>query len=85
LRELSIQRFEAVGKRQIGTQKKVLVLRKAAKGGRSLSRDYWNVEIVGADDFISQWSGQEVDVKILKYDHSNKNRLEGHLIGEILT
>jgi threonylcarbamoyladenosine tRNA methylthiotransferase MtaB len=85
LRELSIHRFETSGREQVGTQKKVLVLKNAAKGGHSLSRDYWNVEILGADDFISHWSGQEVDVKILKYDHSNKNRMEGHLVGEILT
>ncbi len=85
LRELSLHRFETQGKEQVGTQKKVLVLKNGAKGGHSLSRDYWNVEILGADDFISHWSGQEVMVKILKYDHTSKNRMEGHLVGEILT
>ncbi|MGZ3745015.1 MAG: MiaB/RimO family radical SAM methylthiotransferase, partial [Pseudobdellovibrionaceae bacterium] len=85
LRELSIQRFETLGKEQVGTRKKVLVLKNIAKGGHSLSRDYWNVEILGANEFLSHWAGQEVDVKILKYDHSNKNRMEGHLMGEILT
>lgn len=85
LRELSLHRYESQGRAQAGSQKKVLVLRNAAKGGHSLSRDYWPVEILGAEDFLAHWSGQEVDVKILKYDHSNKNRMEGHLIGEILS
>ncbi|WP_413287458.1 tRNA (N(6)-L-threonylcarbamoyladenosine(37)-C(2))-methylthiotransferase MtaB [Bdellovibrio sp. HCB337] len=85
LRELSIHRYETLAKAQVGDNKKVLVLKNAAKGGHSLSRDYWPVEIIGAEEFISHWTGQEVDVKILKYDHSNKNRMEGHLIGEILT
>lgn len=85
LRELSLHRYESVAKNQVGTSKKVLVLKNAAKGGHSLSRDYWPVEISGAEEFISHWAGQEVDVRVLKYDHSNKNRMEGHLIGEILT
>lgn len=85
LRELSLHRYESQGKLQLGSLKKVLVLKNAAKGGHSLSRDYWPVEILGAEEFLTHWVGQEVDVKILKYDHSNKNRMEGHLIGEILT
>jgi threonylcarbamoyladenosine tRNA methylthiotransferase MtaB len=85
LRELSLHRFETLGRAQEGTHKKVLVLKNTAKGGHSLSRDYWNVEILGANEFLTHWAGQEVDVKILKYDHSNKNHMEGHLIGEILT
>lgn len=85
LRELSLHRFESLGKAQVGEQKKVLVLKNAAKGGQSLSRDYWPVQILGSEEIISNWAGQEVDVKIVKYDHSNKNRMEGHLIGELLT
>jgi threonylcarbamoyladenosine tRNA methylthiotransferase MtaB len=85
LRELSLNRFAEMANAQVGTSKKVLVLKNAAKGGQSLSRDYWPVEIIGADDFIGHWAGQEVDVKVLKYDHSNKTRMEGHLVGEILS
>lgn len=85
LRELSLHRFETLAKAQVGTQKKVLVLKNSAKGGQALSRDYWPVQIIGADEFVAHWAGQEVEVKILKYDHSNKNRMEGHLVGEILT
>jgi threonylcarbamoyladenosine tRNA methylthiotransferase MtaB len=85
LRELSLHRFAEMANAQVGTSKKVLVLKNAAKGGQSLSRDYWPVEIIGADDFISHWAGQEVDVKVLKYDHTNKTRMEGHLVGEILS
>lgn len=84
LRELSLQRYEELARAQVGTLKKVLVLKNAAKGGQSLSRDYWPVEILGAEEFLSHWAGQEVDVKILKYDHSNKSRMEGHLVGDIV-
>jgi threonylcarbamoyladenosine tRNA methylthiotransferase MtaB len=84
LRELSLHRYSTLANSQVGMTKKALVLKNSAKGGQSLSRDYWPVNIVGADDFVAHWTGQEVDVKILKYDHSNKSHMEGHLIGEIL-
>jgi threonylcarbamoyladenosine tRNA methylthiotransferase MtaB len=84
LRELSLQRFETLAKAQVTTQKRVLVLKNSAKGGQGLSRDYWPVQLLGAEEFINHWTGQEVDVRILNYDHSNKNRMEGHLVGEIL-
>jgi threonylcarbamoyladenosine tRNA methylthiotransferase MtaB len=85
VRELSLQRFETLAKQQIHTQKKVLVLKNSAKGGQALSRDYWPVQILGAEEFVSHWVGQEVEVKIVNYDHSNKARMEGHLVGEVLT
>lgn len=84
LRELSIQRYQEQAQLQIGTIKKVLVLKSAAKGGQGLSHDYWPVDIQGAEAFLEHWAGQEVDVKITGYDHSNKQHMEGHLIGEIL-
>ena len=85
LRDLSIARYEEQAKLQIGTTKKVLVLKNAAKGGQGLSHDYWPVDIPGAESFLSHWAGQEVELKITGYDHSNKNHMEGHLIGEVLT
>lgn len=85
LRELSITRYEEHAKQQIGSIKKVLVLKNAAKGGQGLSHDYWPVDIAGAESFLTHWAGQEVDVKITAYDHSNKQHMEGHLIGEVLT
>lgn len=85
LRDLSLQRFETMGRAQIDTHKKVLVLKRSAKGGQALSRDYWPVQIIGADDFIESWSGQEIDVRITNYDHSNKAHMEGHLLGMVLT
>lgn len=83
LRELSIHRYEAQGRLQIGTIKKVLVLKNAAKGGQGLSHDYWPVDIVGAESFLDHWAGNEIDVKISSYSHSNKNHMEGHLVGEV--
>ncbi|HEY1080217.1 MAG TPA: tRNA (N(6)-L-threonylcarbamoyladenosine(37)-C(2))-methylthiotransferase MtaB, partial [Bdellovibrio sp.] len=70
---------------QLHSIKKVLVLKGAARGGQGLSHDYWPVDIAGAEGFLDHWAGQEVDVKITAYDHSNKQHMEGHLIGEVLT
>jgi MiaB-like tRNA modifying enzyme len=85
LRELSLQRYEQEAKTQIGTTKKVLVLKNAAKGGQGLSHDYWPVDISGAESFLEHWAGQVVDVKITNYDHSNRAHMEGHLVGEVLS
>ncbi|WP_374001821.1 tRNA (N(6)-L-threonylcarbamoyladenosine(37)-C(2))-methylthiotransferase MtaB [Bdellovibrio bacteriovorus] len=85
LRDLSIARYAEQAQLQIGTTKKVLVLKNAAKGGQGLSHDYWPVDISGAESFLNHWAGQEVEVKITGYDHSNKQHMEGHLIGEVLT
>ncbi|WP_374032955.1 radical SAM protein [Bdellovibrio bacteriovorus] len=85
LRELSIQRYTEQANLQIGSMKRVLVLKNAAKGGQGLSHDYWPVDISGAESFLDHWAGQEVDVKVTGYDHSNKQHMEGHLIGEVLS
>lgn len=84
LRELSLSRYSELAKSQIGQTKKVLILKNAAKGGQGLSHDYWPVDILGADSFIDHWAGQEIDVKISGYDHSNKQHMEGHLLGEVV-
>ncbi|WP_413944720.1 tRNA (N(6)-L-threonylcarbamoyladenosine(37)-C(2))-methylthiotransferase MtaB [Bdellovibrio sp. HCB-162] len=85
LRDLSIARYEEQAKLQLGTIKKVLILKNAAKGGQGLSHDYWPVDISGAESFLEHWAGQEIDVKITGYDHSNKQHMEGHLVGEVLS
>lgn len=85
LRELSLSRYEEQALSQVGATKKVLVLKNAAKGGQGLSHDYWPVDISGAESFLEHWAGQEVDVKIKAYDHSNKQHMEGHLIGEVVS
>lgn len=85
LRELSLQRYSEQARLQIGATKKVLVLKNAAKGGQGLSHDYWPVSILGAESFLEHWAGQEIDVKITSYDHSNKQHMEGHLQGEVLS
>ncbi|WP_413570636.1 tRNA (N(6)-L-threonylcarbamoyladenosine(37)-C(2))-methylthiotransferase MtaB [Bdellovibrio sp. HCB117] len=84
LRELSLSRYSELAKSQIGQTKKVLILKNAAKGGQGLSHDYWPVDILGAESFIDHWAGQEIDVKISGYDHSNKQHMEGHLLGEVV-
>ena len=85
LRELSLQRYQSEAARQLGLKKKVLILKNAAKGGQGLSHDYWPVDILGAESFIDHWAGQEVEVQISGYDHSNKQHMEGHLVGEVVS
>lgn len=84
LRQLSLSRYEEQAHQQLNTTKKVLVLKNAAKGGQGLSHDYWPVHISGAESFIEHWAGQEIDVRVTGYDHSNKQHMEGHLLGEVL-
>lgn len=84
LRELSLQRYTQEALAQVGSVKKALILKNAAKGGQGLSHDYWPVSIAGAEGFLDHWAGQEIDVKITGYDHSNKQHMEGHLTGEVL-
>jgi hypothetical protein len=67
----------------VGSRKKALVLKNTAKAAQSLSRDYWPVQIVGAEEFLPHWSGQEVDVQVLQYVSGHKIHLEGHLLAEV--
>ena len=82
LRELSYQRFAEKALVEVGTTKKVMILRKPSKGAQGLSRDYWPVVIAGADELPA--AGEEVSVRITGYDHSLTNRMEGLLRGEIV-
>ncbi|MBX3040269.1 MAG: tRNA (N(6)-L-threonylcarbamoyladenosine(37)-C(2))-methylthiotransferase MtaB [Bdellovibrionaceae bacterium] len=85
LRELSMERFISEAQTQVGTTKKVLVLKSAAKGGESLSRDYWPVQLLNADSFLDHWKGQEIEARILRYQPSERKGQEGHLQAEVLT
>jgi threonylcarbamoyladenosine tRNA methylthiotransferase MtaB len=55
LRQLSSERYLDCARAQVGTAKKVLLL----KNGNGFSRDYWNVAL-GGDGF----SGEEIRVQI---------------------
>jgi threonylcarbamoyladenosine tRNA methylthiotransferase MtaB len=83
IRELSSLRFAAQAELQLSKNKRVLILKNSAKGGQGLSHDYWPVQIAGAEDFLEHWAGQEIEVKITGYEHSNKAQMEGHLLGEV--
>lgn len=84
LRELSALRMQTQGHQQIGSVKRVLILKNAAKGGHGLSEDYWPVEINQIDEErLKSWSGQEIQVKITGFHHNQKH-FDGHLQGEVL-
>lgn len=83
LRSLSLHRYQSEALKQVGTVKKVLVMKSSAKGVDGLSRDYWPVAVknfTNRDQFINQ----EILVKIEKYDHSDPRKMEGHLVGELV-
>lgn len=82
LRELSLARFEAQAKMQIGLVKRALILKNQGRGGQGLSHDYWPLRISGVESF-EHWAGQEIEVKVTGYDHSNKNQMEGRLTAEM--
>lgn len=84
LRALSLERFESMAKKQIGTEKEVLVLKNSAKGGHCLSHDYWPVEILGDTSILQNWQGELVQVKIVGYQNNSKNKMEGHLTAEVI-
>jgi threonylcarbamoyladenosine tRNA methylthiotransferase MtaB len=84
LRELSLARFENVARSHVGSMKKALVLKNSGKAAQALSRDYWPVQIVGADEFVSHWTGQEIDVRVVDYAPAEKAHLEGHLVAEVV-
>lgn len=84
LRNLSLERYEFMAKKQIGTVKEVLVLKNAAKGGHCLSHDYWPVEILGDTSILQNWQGELVQVKIVGYQNHSKNKMEGHLTAEVI-
>ncbi len=84
LRELSAERFARVALAQVGKTKDVLVLKKSkVRNGivQGLSRDYWPVQL---SDELADDRGSEVAVRIVGYDHSDRHRMDGCLVGEIV-
>lgn len=81
LRQLSSERYSMQALDQIGSIKKVLVLKSKAKGASTLSRDYWPVDVEVPE---SVPVGSEISVKILGYDQSNQSRIDGFLKGQHL-
>lgn len=85
LRELSSSRLDGEARAQVGLSKKALVLKKSAKGGQALTRDYWSVAIRGADEFLEHWRGQEIDVRVTGFEKGLHAGQEGVLTAEVLT
>ena len=79
LRKLSLERYSTEALKQVGHYKKVLPLnhKKLVMG---LSRDYWKVQLTSAPS-----GPQEINVKIIGYDHSQFAKAEGLLVGEIVS
>jgi threonylcarbamoyladenosine tRNA methylthiotransferase MtaB len=85
LRELSLARFQAHAEKQIGSEKRALVLKSQASAGssQSLTRDYWPVELENSSTGgASRDAGEEVAIRITGFKTSGKN--EGVLLGQRL-
>jgi threonylcarbamoyladenosine tRNA methylthiotransferase MtaB len=78
LRQLSAERYSMMALDQIGTVKKVLILKSKAKGASTLSRDYWPVDVEISSDIEN---GIEISVQIMGYDQTNQSRIDGFLKG----
>ncbi len=79
LRALSHERYSSSALDQIGSSKKVLVLKSRAKGAAGLARDYWPVDVEVDESHV----GREVMVTITGFDQSNTSRMEGFLKGTL--
>lgn len=88
LRTLSSERLEAAARAQIGSTKKVLLLKSGVEG---LSRDYWpvrlNAEDLSSEDLhrLASHVGTEIEVKVTAYDDGEASRMDGVLTGEVLS
>jgi threonylcarbamoyladenosine tRNA methylthiotransferase MtaB len=79
LRELSQHRFQSQALKQVGTQKKILLL-KGAKKGQGLSRDFWNIQLNNLD---FEMDLNEVFVDILSVDGASAGLGDVQLLGKI--
>lgn len=75
LRELSLHRFQSEALKQVGTTKKVLVLKKSSKGAQGISADFWPVNLLSNSEindhqlqafnsWIESKAGTEISVTI---------------------
>ncbi len=81
LRELSLSRYMSMAQKQIGTFKRVMLLKNPARGAQGLSRDYWPVRFQPPPQMAA---GTEAWVRIQSYDHSHASRMDGILSGEVV-
>jgi threonylcarbamoyladenosine tRNA methylthiotransferase MtaB len=82
LRDLSSARFSALALNQVGTHKKVLVLKNQGQGAgfiETLSRDYWPVRLSEGPQGLLP--GSEISVQIRAFDQSEASRMDGVLLG----
>ncbi|MES2965901.1 MAG: tRNA (N(6)-L-threonylcarbamoyladenosine(37)-C(2))-methylthiotransferase MtaB [Bdellovibrionota bacterium] len=86
LRALSSERLAEMARAQIGSIKKVLLLKSGVDG---LSRDYWpvrlDVGVLSSDELhrLVSHVGTEVEVTITSFDESDSSRMDGVLIGRL--
>lgn len=79
LRELSLERYKKRALEQVGQTKPSLILQTKSGGYQGLSRDYWNIDIVGA---VEPALTNEVQIKVIGFDHGAD--VEAPLVGEMV-
>lgn len=81
LRELSLNRYKTRALEQVGKFKESLVLQTKSGTPQALTRDYWNIDIVGGTPAADQHATtKEVQIKVIGFDHGADT--EAPLIGE---
>lgn len=83
LRELSHERFQTEARKQLGNVKQALLLKNEKVVGQrlSVSRDYWTIALQG---IASELQGEH-DVEITGFDFANTSRMEGILLGRLVS
>ncbi len=83
LRDLSLTRYKERALAQVGLVKQSLLLQTKSANVQALTRDYWNVNLVGTvPDSAQSVSMREVPVRIIGFDQSTDQ--ESALIGEFV-
>lgn len=81
LRDLSNQRYHSEALKQIGLQKKALIIGAEGKGFWGLTSSYWNCEFIDlADHQVAKLLNLEVKVQVMDYHPPTPRHKEGHLL-----
>lgn len=73
LRQLSLHRYQSEALKQLGSVKKVLILKKESKGAQGLSREGWPVAL---PQDVAATAQSELNLNLTRF-HMNEQRMDG--------
>lgn len=83
LREMSLSRWHSEALRQVGTEKRILVLQKASRGLQGLSRDYWPLKLDVEPKILETLKGQELLGHVDSFRSPRRAGEEGFLVAQL--